>query len=393
MKNTILLLLLFISSLTLLAQESPTKDYLLATAIYDATFNSIDAAAELKISDYLKTKSLTNLVDSGIISREDMMGFALPLGVYKNEDPLDYYNGMFAMWQAKAYQMKKTNSRIDVNIMATAFEALTAMRQPTWKMDLLTYRADVLVPAKDSLSALHLQMQPLYSAKRKIFMDLIVANLSANILLAYNIQEMTPPTHMLADRRIKDINPLFKAFYLDRLLQEAGCEFVAYFPARYDAVNSFGPFQFTNIALSDILKNTRLVKEFKLFEDMSALKGVEDHALAAAFFAYDNWERLSYVLNSAGLLDDFNSYFEDYNSDEDKKRQLRIFIAGVTACMHHHPPNTFLIVKNYLKKVGSNLDALYYEMMAESGNSQLQKYYRSSAEAYLMLKLYGALMR
>jgi hypothetical protein len=369
------------------------RDSLLSTPIYDESLNSINSAAEEDISRRLSKMSLSELVNREIISRKDMEGLALPLGIYKKTGEINFALGMYDMWISKAKNAQKsTSGKIEASAMITAIEAIELTKKNiATKSSLRTYRDSILGNACQNMRKLHTEMQGLYSADRKIFMDLIASNLSANILLAYNIQEMMPPTHMTAKRQIVNVNPIFKAYFLDRLLQEAGYEFICYFPARYDGLHSLGPFQFTDIALKDIKANTRLIDKFKIFGKTNDLKTIDDHALAAAFFAYGNWERLSFILKTEGLLKNFNTYFTNIENDPEKKRVLRIFIAGVTACMHHNPPASFDAIKKYLKQ-NQDFSKVHNSWISRDDSKQLYKYYRSAAEAYLILKVYDKLI-
>ncbi|GAA4418472.1 hypothetical protein GCM10023187_51910 [Nibrella viscosa] len=367
-------------------QKNGPKDYLITTPIYNERFESINPAAEVEMAAYLKGKNLEYLITDGVISRVDMRDFALPLGVHGNDSLLSYQRGMQAMWVDKLKRNAVVLSRkpeLKNELDALMAEAMNRFQEGSARMNLDTYRAMVLKPVLDTIRAYHQQMQPLYSPERRRFMDLLVANMSANVLLGYSIHELIPPTHFTETKEKLPVNPLFKTFYFDRMLQEAGTEFISYFPARYDPLLSFGPYQFTNIALRDIQSNPRLVASFKVYESTKDLTTIQDHALAAAIFTYNNWERFSMLLNSRGVLKKFNDEFAD-NIDT---RNLRIFIAGMTACLHHQPPVSMNLLAKKISE-SDNLSTLYYTCLAKEDNAQLAKVYRSAAEAYLFLKVH-----
>lgn len=403
-KSRILILLLLIaasgiSSAQEIQEEEVSKileelsfDQILTTTIYDEHFNSINPNAEYAIAQYLNPKTLSDIVESGLISREDMGGFALPLGVFKNEYPIDFEQGMLDMWKAKANWIAQRRDKVDVQVMKRALKSISDYKQSTDndKMTLRAYRELLITPNQKTMLLLHDTMATKYSPFRKQFMDIIAKNLSPNVLLGYNIQELMPNTHMLEDRSIQEINPIFKAYFYDRLWQEAGGVFICNFPARYDYVNSFGPFQMTNIAIADVKQNTRLIDEFSRFKTVNDLETINDHVWAATAFAYNNWERLSYTLQSDNTIEKFIAYFENWEEDANKKRALRIFITGVTACMHHHPPKTRKILRDYLKE-NDTFENIHYQMIQQGGNAQLLKYYYSSAKAYLIMKIYHKL--
>jgi hypothetical protein len=366
------------------------KDSIITAVIYNDTLGSANEETEQWISSKLSGKTLQILVDENIISREDMRDMALPLGVFKNKEPINYSKGMIDLWKMKAARIKKNGKPSDAAILSVALMGIEASLQPNNQMNLRKYRDSLISPSVAKIEGLHKGIRKLYSDDRAVFMDFIADNLSPNVLLGFNIQELLPPKHMLEDGRIREINPIFKAYYFDRLVREAGTEFIHYYPARYDVINSYGPFQITNVAIEDINANNRLTNDFKKYKSMNDLQSLEDHIFLAALFAYNNWERLSILLHSDGNLSKFNDYFKDYKTVDDKKRKLRLFISGFTACMHHHPPNSWKAVRNYLKST-EKLDNIHYECVDKYGGKQLRKYYQSSVEAYLIMKVYHEL--
>jgi len=382
-------LLLFFQNL-LFAQTKIDRDVIICATIYDEMFKGINPSVETEIGAYLNNKSLAELLAEGIISRgENYRDLTLPLGIHRRTTNINFTQGMLDMWKAKADYVKKQNSKIEGAVLKTALESIEALTmKPTKTNSLIEYRNEIMEPACAKMRKFHGDMQKLYTPERKLFMDMIAENLSPNVLLGYNIQELMPPT-FVTKKGEKSINPIFKAYYLDCLLREAGYEFICFFPARHDALHSFGPFQFTDIALKDILENGRLIDSFKIFKNMDTLKQIEKQAMAAAFFAYNNWERLSFILQSNKTLTKFNEYFSDYAQNEDKKRQIRIFIAGVSACMHHKPSQTFELVKKHLSS-SLSLENIHCAWVT-SDKKQLYKYHRSAAEAYLILKVYNKL--
>lgn len=391
MRTTFISLVLLLA-LSLQAQKID-KDFVLTEPIYNAQFESEAGEPERAIGKMLKGRDLANLLETKVINRDNMRGFALPLGVYKNSLALDFERGMREMWKAKLRLALRKGADMPAELVLTSLQAWAAMDAEPKSMDLSTYRAEILQPASQNLKSWHQETayRQKYSKARGEFMDIISENLSPNVLLGYNIQELIPPTHMTEEGAIKPINPLFKAYFLDRLLQEAGTDFISYFPARFDLVHSFGPFQFTPIAIKDINANTRLNDKMQIYKEMSELKSLDDHAQLAAIFAYNNWERLSYYLKLDGTLETFNNYFKDYKTDGEKKRKLRILIAGMTAAMHHQPPKAYRMMRNYLKET-TDLEKIHHDLIETQGNKQLRKYYRSAAEAYLILKVYHKLV-
>lgn len=381
----------FILFLTISTQaQLSVKDSIITAKVYDEFFKPANENTEKWLSDNLKGKTLKYLVDENIISRDDMRDLALPLGVFKNNDTINFTQGMIDMWKMKAARIKRKYKSGNSSIFVVALNGIEASLKPSSLSTITRYRDNNIAKETKKLKKLHQKIKPKYSKERTVFMDIVAENLSPNVILGFNIQELLPPTHMLKNGKIKPINPIFKAYYFDRLLQEAGTDFILYYPARYDVINSYGPFQITPVAIADIKANDRLIDDFKIYKSMDDLEGIDDHINAATIFAYNNWERLSILLKHDGSLEKFNNYFKGYKKDKEKKRKLRILISGLTACMHHNPPKSWKVVRNYLKGTDS-LKNMHYECIKKYGGKQLRKYYKSSVEAYLIMKVYHKL--
>lgn len=384
-------------ALTFLVQYLPAQvSPLLTQPLYGEQFESLEG--EKWVAERLGELDFQAMGSQGIISRESMAGLALPLGIHNHEGPIDFQKGMRDMYLAKARFASDRDLQLDPQIMLMALKYLGSENDPASLTTLLDYRTEVLTPALDRIAVRHSEVRGLFSPERRQFMDIIMAHLSPNVLMGFNLQELLPTE---AGPYRAWINPLFKAYYYDRLLREAGMDFVAVIPARYDAMLSFGPFQLTQIALDDVHANRRLPEHFSPHGELHTLTSLSDQAEATAYFAYSNWERLSFFMQTYGGLENFNEYFGKTPLSPDRQRELRIWIAGVTACMHHQPIPTWNLAQSYIK-VHEDLTGFSY-LMFDFGEEegvpsnpvmlrQLKKYYRSSAEAYLIMKVYHALI-
>lgn len=388
-KYTIGILFIFFSQL--INAQIFIGDSLLTTALYDEQYNSYTDNREYNLANLLMPHTLSSLVDSQIINKTDMQGLSLPMGINNSNDTVNFTIGMVKMWQKKTEWMLRKKRNANTELMLLSLKFIHKNMKQTEKSSLRNFRSTNIKNAIEKTQFLHKKMKPLYSEQRKIFMDIIINNLTPNVILAYNIQELIPPSHFTKNKELKNINPLFKCFYYDRLLRKAGLEFIEGFPSRYDNLISLGPYQLTYHAIDDINANNRLVSDFHRFNSVKTLKNINDHILAATFFAYSNWERLSMVLNRKKVINKFNQYFSDYKTNTEKQKKLRIFIAGITACMHHQPSPTRTFVNNYLSK-NKDYDKIHYECIQHYGTGkQLKKYYKSSAQAYLLLKVWHIL--
>lgn len=387
-------LLSYCLSLLALSAQSLRGEALLTTPLYSETFASLPGEPERAVAEGLAGLDLAELVERNIIRRADMRGFALPLGVHGDKTAaVDFFSGMLAMWDAKAQRLMRRKATLDPAVMHQALLVLSHMRASTQRMSLRDYREQVITPAIEAVRRIHAR-HPLPDAAQQRFLDLVVANLSPNVLLGFNLQEMLPPRVGNANRWV---NAYFKAYYFDRLLQEAGAAFVAGFPARYDGLLSFGPFQMTEVALRELQRQSDDIRELGRYGSMAELQRLADHALAAALFAYVNWRQMARFLARYGGLDHVNAWF----ADPTRQRDWRILLAGTTACMHHQPNATHNVFQAYAK-AHQNLSAMPHAMIEAAIEAelftqhperlpQLQKYYRSAAEAYLILKVYHLL--
>jgi hypothetical protein len=396
MMHHILTWLLALLPMALWAQ-SLQGEALLTTELYGDRFQSLTGEPERQVAEGLHGLSLSELVARGIIRRGDMQGFALPLGVHGNEASVDFMAGMLAMWDDKALRMIRREESLDPAVMHQALLVLEALHQPARTLTLRTYREEVINPAVEAVRDIHAQA-PLPDEAQQQFMDMVMDNLSPNVMLGFNLQEMLPPRVGNANRWV---NSYFKAYYLDRLLQEAGAAFVGGFPARYDGLLSFGPFQMTEVAMRELRQQAKVSPALARYEGMASLLRLEDHVLAASMFAYVNWRRLAGFLQRYGGLAEVNTWFAQASQDAAQRRTLRILIAGTTACMHHQPNATYNVFQAYAA-AHSDLSEMYHAMIDDAIKRalftqhperlpQLQKYYRSAAEAYLILKVYHLL--
>ncbi len=382
---------IFIHCLLCILSIGYSQDFL-TQSMYTDDFSPIMKEKEEEYAEKLFLYSLQSMVDKEIISRFDMKGMALPLGIHNDSiNNVNFTKGMTDMWFAKIQWLEKKDSLVRLPLAKKALTSIQRMSEKNELMTLRTYRQKVILPAITQTIQVHEQKKSVFSENRRKFMDLILSQLSPNVVLGYNIQELIPPTHWdWESKQLKVINPLFKAFYFDLLLQEGGTALLEGFPARYDKLLSFGPFQMTNNAIMyGINNNIRLFDEFKAYENTLALKTIDDHASVATYLAYHNWEVLSFKLNKYdSLMTKFLDYYQDVDTNTTKKRSLQILIAGLTACMHHSPQKAQEALIYYLK-TNEELFAVHYNLLEMSSmNKQLRKYYRSSAEVYLVMKVY-----
>ncbi len=351
---------------------------LLTNKIYTSKYNSL-TNADTDIAKILYGLTLQEAVDRGFITQK-MSSLALPIGIMDIQSgylKVDYLRGMEDMWNHK----KGINRKKYLGKLRDRFVKKVSLG--THKSSLRRYRNEEITYSTDLIKRLLYKKGSTYSPQKQKFMQIIVDDLTQNVLLGYNIQELLPPAY----KNIQ-INPVFKAYYLDRLLKEGGKGFIEGFPARYDSLASFGPFQMTNIAMVEVVKlNKYLNKVDKLPNNVIKFKNLQHHTDASAVFAYYNWELMANTMKTFGVIEKFNYTFPLLS-----RKNRQIFVAGITACMHHLPTASRNLTAKYIKNSGS-LDNLHY-MVRRKGfeeKFQLQKYYDSAAESYLLLKVFHIL--
>lgn len=150
----------------------------------------------------------------------------------------------------------------------------------------------------------------------------IANTLSGRELLAYSLTELMP-----------SVNGTLNVKILDLLLQNAGHEYIASLPAVHDSLNSFGNYQFTDLALLDtpgVVRGASIVGSFLPTEttipkDVGLLRG-DDHHKAAYLFAVRNLARMIHRLNDR-QLDTFENGWKNCGDE----------IVQFIAVSHHGP--------------------------------------------------------
>ena len=343
------------------------RESILLTDIYDNKYNTIND--ELALARKFYSMSLQDLVDKRIITPE-LGDLSLPLGVGDGSRKVNLLKGMKDMWNNKR-GIKKS-----VILQKKRDYFVGKMRNGSAKSSLRKYRKEEIQQAVNLVSAIHANYRGKLGKEEMKFMDTFVETFSPNILLAYNIHELTPTKYLK-----KRVNPVAKSYFFDKYLQVGGKEFIEGYPARYDALLSYGPFQLTHYAM-DTIKTMNKYSPIKAPTSMGAYTSLSQHVNAAAMFAYGNFVNLARSVDNGKVLGKLNN-----GLDRMKTREKRIFFSGITACLHHMPSATQSHMKNFLKKNGcSNIQYTFKDSMG----AQLKKYYDSSAEIYMFLKVFHA---
>lgn len=362
------------------SQPNPKNATLCVRKVYGPEYQSL--GTDDAIAKELFPLSLQEAFDKGYIAR-DMGDLLLPLGVIGKSSKVDFVQGMQDMWNHKKGTSWSSGESWQINqgaLLRSRRDHFVKRVQSPSLSSLRKYRDGEITEALSVLASVHKKKREGYSELGRAFMDLVVENLSPNVLIGYNIQELIPPWY-----KGQQINPVFKTYFLDHLFKEAGNEFVEGYPARYDYFMSYGPFQLSKYAVEDIQEYNKYLSS-KLPAKMQDFSSLQQHVTGAALFAYINWARLASDLKNAGVLDKFVNGFATLD-----KTKRQIFMAGVTACMHHLPADTRKYTTYYVSD--GDLNNLHFGVrrFSFSANVQLQKYYDNAAEAYLFMKVFHVL--
>lgn len=384
--------------------------------IYDSQYQPIKQSkatttnAEI-IGTRLQGKSLESMLSDGTIAQDGTMpNLTIPIGVW---DPIskcrrkkNFAAAMERMWDVKLNVFDSYYPE-DAEAERVVFEAqknrfVRAVKNPSKEIYNISKFKDMIGDAcKTTLKEINSVGQKYWNLQNSQvaeLLDEVVRHLSPEVFLGIAIQELLPVYY-----QEKKINSAFKAHYMDRLLIEAGPEFIEGFPAMYDPFMSFGPFQLTNNAILSV----RVKEDYNRYVSdrnkvrgtkVQDLFGLRDHVNVTIMYAYHNWERLANSLTPeqrALMIDKLRA----------DSRKSEILVAGITGTMHHIPGDAIFTLKRYLDIYGTNnihwrikekvfgtklLDAHKLDPKTrkewQADFDQLAKYYDSVVRAYLYLK-------
>jgi hypothetical protein len=332
-------------------------------------------------------RGLEELMDAGVFDGS-LVEFALG-----NDDKVEPEEGMRLLWNKKVSRNAKSNS----SRAKRERDAIKKHQRKMRKYDSGDDQPGTLERfAKDikySLSSVEdIDIDRLISVRGrdlkddarqevKRFMDNVFLRMNANIMLGYAMTEIMPrDMDVMEDGKSvnKKINGVGKAYILDSYLK-LGEEFVANYPAIWDSVYSYGPFQFTTTAVEHASALNRYVPEQFRLPDFDKFDGLQDHANASVLFAYTNWLSLGIKLANKGQLGKMNEMLEgsEYYAS-------RAFIAGVTGAMHHLPGKSKDRVRSFVRR-NETLDV---KAAKSSFKGDLGNYFDITARAYMAMEVY-----
>ncbi len=198
-----------------------------------------------------------------------------------------------------------------------------------------------------------------------------------NTFVSYTINELMPEGY----------NAFARAFLYEKFLSNAGTLYMSYFPAIYDSVFSYGPFQFTGPAVADV--NAQGWMRGKLPANLSGIWGMDAHAKAAIAFALLNLQRCAARIRGNGAAERMMAIVERLPESEEGMLKSRAFMAGLVGAMHNNPSKAVGGILDFL--VGGDLANPHASCPDFISDEQVKQYFRMSAEIYLALKDYSEL--
>ncbi len=158
--------------------------------------------------------------------------------------------------------------------------------------------------------------------ERKRFMENYLSAINGKAVMSYFLTELFP-----------DINPAANIVFKNKLLKEAGEDFINNIPALSDSYLSMGPGQLTSYVINPggaPMLNRYLSDHNKIPQSMEEFSTSEHHIKGSILNLKHNAINLMNRLYTNNQLTNFNDLFEELSADDRKK-----FIAGHASAAHH----------------------------------------------------------
>ncbi len=387
-----------------IAQPQSTENQRSADFLTTNVFSSeyaIDKTAAVEVKEQIYRMDLETLLKTYILTlpADSVRDFLIPTGqlepsTHTLQSGIDMTRGMGYMWDdkldtlnyflKKGFISKENYERAARSCRLNREKAVEKMKKsPAYNTE--AFLRDLQNGIETVLAKIHAVGKKYYSRDYPVtkdpernviqFLQIVMDSITPRTFLAIAMQEMIA-SHYLS----KKINPLFKQKYFDELIRKGGKNFMAYFPARYDMVESFGPFQMTNIALPQFTReyNHYVDAKNRVPDSMSGYDSVEDHINATLMNSYKNLETLACNLQDRGALGGVMAKIKKL--PEAQKEKLA---AGIIAILHHQPTPSMKAIAILHQAPDQKL----LSHLAQNLNKQLLKYYESTVEAYAALAI------
>ncbi|MBW2983401.1 hypothetical protein KY327_03805 [Candidatus Woesearchaeota archaeon] len=211
--------------------------------------------------------------------------------------------------------------------------------------------------------------KPIHEEKSR-FVRNIMDEVDGETLQAYSTTELFPA-----------INPELNTIIYDKLLQEAGKEFLLTIPAMGDDYMSFGPYQLSSKAVNPEgtgTYNDHLPEELQAPESMTHHETWDDHTTSAYLNMIGNATILGNKLFTNGLLTAFNDQYEQL---PERKREL--LATGLLSTAHNNPSLAARGLANYVSEAERG-NVEFEDVARGLQMGRVQPYYVQSVENKLV---------
>lgn len=287
---------------------------------------------------------------------------------------LNFEDAQKAMWNHKKKLMEKKSKKEFFSLANKFVSEYNVFSTP--KSNLNDFKNIIETESKYILDEFNFYdfLKNKHEEKQR-FIKNIIERVDANLILSCSTTEL-----------FSNKNPAFNIIFYDKLLQEAGLEFIMKIPAMGDGLLSFGPMQLThkvirgNSAATSL--NQYLPKKCRVPESMKYYDTMEKHLHGNTLNIIYNSQILSNVLFNNNSLTYFNNLFENL-----PEKQKNILTAQLLTASNYGPNHVAQSLVNYVKKVkhgkekAENItNQMYFK------NTDIKKYYTQCLENYLVLE-------
>lgn len=208
--------------------------------------------------------------------------------------------------------------------------------------------------------------------ERQRFLENYMSNINEKTVMSYYLTELFP-----------DANPALNAVFFNKLLKEAGEDFINKIPALADDLLSFGPAQLTSHVINPRgapSLNAYLSEFNRIPASMSDYATTSDHVKGSVLTMLYNAEILMNTLFNNNQLTNFNNEFEKLDSDKQK-----LLVTGHAVSAHHATGIAAGAYTRHTRRItesGEGFDNIHNDINL----GRLQSYHNQSLRNYLMLK-------
>ncbi len=333
------------------------------TDVMNETRSLVD---KLTFNELMKTTGLNGMfkVYTGFTKGKTDFDFAMNSMWVKKVAKMDGRFSLLSAQWAGDYEQEKTPKSNLAEFKETIGEELETM--------LANFDKESFYHVGDSVYVGNEKVSIEFHPEKKRFFDNFLSHLNENILTTYTLTELFP-----------DISPAFNVAAFDKLLQEAGTEFVYKIPALADEYLSHGPFQLTSKIITPEgapSLNEYFAEDSQIPASMKYIDTFQEHNRGAVMTILYNADILANKLYSAGEITSFNDNFEKLS-----KKEQELFIAGQASAAHHYSSKSASVVRDYQQQVTEGKKNFADIVSSIDYGKGLNSYFDQSVRNYLVL--------